>query len=148
MCGMLCLQELAQRVSQSSAMRHWNELTIRAKQLEKQMPGLTGEAKEVRRAFTAAVQLVLLHVGAWGLCMALCYTICCHRSSVAHCAAAVLLMQAKQQEIEETQQQLADAQTALSDLQASFEPVSTTCTKQTCLCSVNWLKPQQHAHSS
>jgi hypothetical protein len=29
-------------------MRRWNELTIRAKRLEKQLPGLTGEAKEVR----------------------------------------------------------------------------------------------------
>jgi hypothetical protein len=28
-------------------MRRWNELTIRAKRLEKQLPGLTGEAKEV-----------------------------------------------------------------------------------------------------
>ncbi|WIA22457.1 hypothetical protein OEZ85_004755 [Tetradesmus obliquus] len=41
--------ELARRVSQSSAMRRWNELTIRAKQLEKQLPGLTGDAKEAKQ---------------------------------------------------------------------------------------------------
>lgn len=64
-----------------------------------------------------------------------CAIIVNHRADATHCSAAVLLLQAKQQEIEETQQQLADAQAALSDLQASFEPVSTTCTKQTCLCS-------------
>lgn len=35
-------------MSQSSAMQRWNDLTVRVKHLEKQLHGLTGEAKEVR----------------------------------------------------------------------------------------------------
>eukprot|EP00878_Enallax_costatus_P028079 GHUV01030286.1.p1 GENE.GHUV01030286.1~~GHUV01030286.1.p1 ORF type:complete len:305 (+),score=86.74 GHUV01030286.1:545-1459(+) len=38
--------ELARRLSMSSAMQRWKDLNIQIKQLEKQIPGLTGDAKE------------------------------------------------------------------------------------------------------
>jgi hypothetical protein len=51
-------------------MRRWNELTIRAKQLEKQPPGLTGEAKEVgKHSLPEGCMIAAMYTAAAAACI-------------------------------------------------------------------------------
>lgn len=55
---MCCLQELARRLSKSAPMHKVQDLQKAIAQQEKDLQGLTGEAREVRRDFLSLEQCV------------------------------------------------------------------------------------------
>jgi hypothetical protein len=112
-------------------MRKVQELQEAVSQQEKQLVGLTGEAKEVRTGISTRVaagkQRMLDSAGEFVRLPSNSP----HASTPA-CTYAVLCpvfccWQTKKAELEESQQQLAEAQAALTELQASFEQVGRVC---------------------